>query len=194
MPELEYVLDQLVDEGHDIDVEKCLADFENYVSLQDQLNGSAPWQYGQQLKPGDRARQRNQIRFWSNTDDGGTHCIEGTMSVSEVKVEQTSGSTIYTITGHMFDPITQYMMPPHVEPADDPKPSEPLIDDVVVSEVGTDNGFELLGYINTDDLEIKQDTDYVRSWGGQVLKMRQETTVEFSTFKVGPGFEKLFGW
>lgn len=136
------------------------------------------------------------VRFWASNLDGGLNLIQGTLKVGDVTIEHRGDITEYTLTGNLYPPIEQHWLPNTSGVDGQPQPATQVDDDLVSAEVDINSaGFEPLGWINPEDLEIRHDVDVVRTWGGEAVKtVQQSTSVEFSTCQINRDVMlKLFG-
>jgi hypothetical protein len=140
-----------------------------------------------------RSRTRPTVRFWTTGPDSGLQMVQGTLDLSSV---ERNGDSM-TVIGHLLpdtEGITMraYSWLPGDDP--DPQPVNGVSQDSVTAEVavGIGDGFEPIGFCSPDDIQIDTDTEIVRSWGGQTVRARHETTLEFSLWETGPAFDRLF--
>jgi hypothetical protein len=124
------------------------------------------------------------VRFWATDLAGnGLRMIEGTLDVGQVDVVHRGDVVEYTLTGHMWPPMFQYLIPDEID--HDLLPVAEVPDDAISTEVDMSDGFKYLGTIGPDDLKIETKADF-DTLGGRTIQTRQETTVEFSTCVFDP--------
>ncbi|ORV20942.1 hypothetical protein AWB98_01190 [Mycolicibacterium conceptionense] len=147
-------------------------------------------------------QERPVFRFWAEDAEGnGLRMIQGAARVRDITVKQTGDIIEYTVTADMCPPLYQYLIP---DEALDPLAATPMPDDVeppveakqtapeiVQAEADLGEGFQLLGYVCEDALEIETKVEVDTRWG-RTAKVREDVTLEFTAFEVGPAFEKLF--
>lgn len=151
------------------------------MSLQEQIS-AVPVSYAQ------GSRDRPLVRFWAANPDGGLNMIQGTLVVGQMSVGHNGA---YTVSGQILPPVSQVTTPKIQAPGDEPQPVDEILDGLIHAEADYAEGFQPLGVIDPDRIDIETNVDYQRTWGGQVVKTRQEITVEFTTIEIGPAFEKL---
>lgn len=153
------------------------------------------------------------VRFWCTGEDGELRSVEGTLEINQHRL----AGGLTTIEGHLHPPIIQRMVPAsevlqealeeadvsvtaqiwvrgQEEAAQNVRPVSEIDESLLSLEAASlpGEGFQPVGFIGPDDLQIQTDVDFVETWGGRTVQTRQSTSVQFTTCEPGPAFDRLW--
>lgn len=109
------------------------------------------------------------VRFWAQNPDGLLHMIEGTATVMSIDWNRNGVQVSIRM-----DPVSELV----TDASGEVSPAGTLQAGMVSMEGATPEGFEPVGYLHPEDIDIRTDEEYVHAWGGETVRTTRETHID----------------